>query len=192
MIRSRTRPGTSTPPRPSSCRRAWRRSRRCCASPTSTGCRCWTHSQGRNNGYGGPAPRVRGSVIVSLRNINRVLEIDERCAYAVVEPGVRWFDLYDAIRAGGHKLWLSIADLGWGSVIGNTLDHGVTYLPYGPGHGRAVRHGGRARQRRRAGRAWARCRTTSRGTSTSAASGRRPISCSCSRTTGSSRRWACG
>ena len=91
----------------------------------------WTHSQGRNNGYGGPAPRVRGSVIVSLRNMNRVLEIDEQSAYAVVEPGVRWFDLYDAIRAGGHKLWLSIADLGWGSVIGNTLDHGVTYLPYG-------------------------------------------------------------
>ena len=91
----------------------------------------WTHSQGRNNGYGGPAPHERGSVIVSLRNMNRVLEIDEQCAYAVVEPGVRWFDLYDAIRAGGHKLWLSIADLGWGSVIGNTLDHGVTYLPYG-------------------------------------------------------------
>ena len=87
--------------------------------------------QGRNNGYGGPAPRVKGSVIVNLRNMNKVLEIDEECAYAVVEPGVRWFDLYDAIQAGGHKLWLSIADLGWGSVIGNTLDHGVTYLPYG-------------------------------------------------------------
>ena len=72
----------------------------------------WTHGTGRNNGYGGPAPRVRGSVIVSLRNMNRVLEINEECAYAVVEPGVRWFDLYDAIRAGGHKLWLSIADLG--------------------------------------------------------------------------------
>jgi 4-cresol dehydrogenase (hydroxylating) flavoprotein subunit len=91
----------------------------------------WTHGQGRNNGYGGPAPRVRGSVIVSLRNMNRVLEINEECAYAVVEPGVRWFDLYDAIQSGGHKLWVSIADLGWGSVIGNTLDHGVTYLPQG-------------------------------------------------------------
>ena len=75
----------------------------------------WTHGQGRNNGYGGPAPRVRGSVIVSLRNMNRVLEIDEESAYAVVEPGVRWFDLYDAIRAGGHRLWLSIADVGWGA-----------------------------------------------------------------------------
>jgi 4-cresol dehydrogenase (hydroxylating) len=61
----------------------------------------WTHSTGRNNGYGGPAPRVKGSVIVSLRNMNRVLEINEELAYAVVEPGVRWFDLYEAIRAGG-------------------------------------------------------------------------------------------
>jgi len=91
----------------------------------------WTHSTGRNFGYGGPAPRVRGSVIVSLRRMDRVLEIDEECAYAVVEPGVRWFDLYEAIQAGGHRLMLSIADLGWGSVIGNTLDHGVTYMPYG-------------------------------------------------------------
>jgi 4-cresol dehydrogenase (hydroxylating) len=91
----------------------------------------WTHGQGRNNGYGGPAPRVKGSVIVSLRNMNRVLEINEECAYAVVEPGVRWFDLYEAIKAGGHRLMLSIADVGWGSVVGNTLDHGVTYMPYG-------------------------------------------------------------
>ena len=91
----------------------------------------WTVSQGRNNGYGGPAPRVSGSVIVSLRNMNRVLEIDDECAYAVVEPGVRWFDLYEAIRAGNHRLMLSIADVGWGSVIGNTLEHGVTYMPYG-------------------------------------------------------------
>jgi 4-cresol dehydrogenase (hydroxylating) len=91
----------------------------------------WTHGQGRNNGYGGPAPRVKGSVIVSLRNMNKVLELDGELAYAVVEPGVRWFDLYDAIQSAGHKLMLSIADLGWGSVIGNTLDNGITYLPYG-------------------------------------------------------------
>jgi len=91
----------------------------------------WTLSQGRNNGYGGPAPRVQGSVIVSLRNMNRVLEIDEECAFAVVEPGVRWFDLYEAITAGKHRLMLSIADVGWGSVIGNTLDNGITYMPYG-------------------------------------------------------------
>jgi 4-cresol dehydrogenase (hydroxylating) len=91
----------------------------------------WVTSTGRNNGYGGSSPRVRGSVVVNLRRMNRVLEVNEECAYAVVEPGVRWFDLYEAIQAGGHKLMLSIADLGWGSVVGNTLEHGATYLPYG-------------------------------------------------------------
>jgi len=41
------------------------------------------------------------------------------------------FDLYEAITAGGHRLMLSCADLGWGSVIGNSLDNGITYLPTG-------------------------------------------------------------
>jgi 4-cresol dehydrogenase (hydroxylating) len=91
----------------------------------------WVSGVGKNNGYGGSSPRVRGSVVVNMLRMNRVLEIDEELGYAVVEPGVRWFDLYDAIQAGGHKLRLSIADLGWGSVVGNTLDHGITYMPYG-------------------------------------------------------------
>src|SRR2546430_699609 len=61
----------------------------------------WTFGQGRNYTYGGPAPRVRGSVIVSLRGMNRVLEVSDELAYALVEPGVRFFDLYDHLRAGG-------------------------------------------------------------------------------------------
>jgi 4-cresol dehydrogenase (hydroxylating) flavoprotein subunit len=91
----------------------------------------WTHATGMNNGYGGPAPRLTGSLVVSLRKLNRVLEIDEAGAYAVVEPGVRWFDLYDALRAGGHRLMVSVPDLGWGSVVGNALENGATYLPTG-------------------------------------------------------------
>ena len=91
----------------------------------------WVTSQGRNNGYGGSSPRVRGSVVVNLRRMNRVLEIDGEAAYAVVEPGVSFFDLYDALRASGHKLWISVPDLGWGSVIGNALEYGVGYTPYG-------------------------------------------------------------
>ncbi|WP_329231894.1 MULTISPECIES: FAD-binding oxidoreductase [Streptomyces] len=91
----------------------------------------WVFSQGRNNTYGGPAPRVRGSVIVNLRGMNRVLEVDEELAYAVVEPGVRWFDLYDALEAEGGRLWTSIPDLGWGSVVGNSSEYGRGYTPYG-------------------------------------------------------------
>jgi len=97
----------------------------------------WTFGQGRNNTYGGPAPRVRGSVLVNLRRMNRVLEVSEELAYALVEPGVRFFDLHDHLRAGGHRLWPSIPDIGWGSVVGNTLEYGRGYTPYGD-HAAAV------------------------------------------------------
>ncbi len=91
----------------------------------------WTNGQGRNNGYGGAAPRVSGSFVLNLRRMNTVLEVNEESAYALVEPGVRFFDLYDHLRAIGSKLWMSVPDLGWGSIIGNTLDHGVGYTPMG-------------------------------------------------------------
>jgi len=91
----------------------------------------WTFSQGRNNAYGGPAPRVSGSVLVSLRRMDRVLEVNQELAYALVEPGVRFFDLYEAVRSAGHRLWISVPDLGWGSVVGNALDHGRGFTPYG-------------------------------------------------------------
>ncbi len=91
----------------------------------------WSFGQGRNNTYGGPAPRVRGSVIVNLREMNRVLEVNEELCYAVVEPGVRFFDLHDALLEAGGRCWPSIPDLGWGSVVGNTLDYGRGYTPYG-------------------------------------------------------------
>src|SRR6266568_3143986 len=34
----------------------------------------WTFGQGRNHTYGGPAPRVRGSVLVSLRRFNETIK----------------------------------------------------------------------------------------------------------------------
>ncbi len=91
----------------------------------------WTVSTGKNLGYGGPGPRVAGSVVLSLARMDRVLEINEESGYALVEPGVRFFDLYEALRAGGHRLWPSVPDLGWGSVVGNALERGVGYTPYG-------------------------------------------------------------
>ena len=91
----------------------------------------WTSSQGRNKGYGGGAPRVSGSFAMSLRRMNRVLEVDEENCVALVEPGVRFFDLYDHLRSIGSRLWMSVPDLGAGSVIGNALEHGVGYTPIG-------------------------------------------------------------
>jgi 4-cresol dehydrogenase (hydroxylating) flavoprotein subunit len=91
----------------------------------------WPVSSGRNLAYGGSAPVLRGSVVLDLRRMNRVLEIDEQLGYALVEPGVTFFALYDALQAAGGKLWISTPAPGWGSVIGNALEHGVGYTPYG-------------------------------------------------------------
>jgi 4-cresol dehydrogenase (hydroxylating) len=89
-------------------------------------------STGRNLGYGGAAPVLSGSVVLDLKRMNRILEVDERNAYALVEPGVSYFDLYRHIEERGLNLWIDCPDPGWGSVIGNALDHGVGYTmnPY--------------------------------------------------------------
>ncbi len=51
----------------------------------------WPFSAGRNTGYGGTAPRVRGSLGIDLgKHMNRVLEVNVEGAYALVEPGVTY------------------------------------------------------------------------------------------------------
>jgi 4-cresol dehydrogenase (hydroxylating) len=81
-------------------------------------------STGRNLAYGGSAPVYSGSVVLDLKRMNRVLEVNERNAYALVEPGVSYFDLYEHITKAGLDVWIDPPDPGWGSVIGNALDGG--------------------------------------------------------------------
>jgi len=89
-------------------------------------------STGKNLGYGGAAPALAGSVVLDLKRMNRVIEINERNGYVVVEPGVSYFDLYNYIQDKGLKLWIDCPSPGWGSLIGNALDGGVgvTLAPY--------------------------------------------------------------
>jgi len=84
-------------------------------------------STGKNFAYGGPSPNVRGSVTVDLKRMNRVLEVNDKRFYAVVEPGVSYIDLYRYIQDHGLKVWVDTPDPGWGSPIGNSLDHGIGY-----------------------------------------------------------------
>jgi (+)-pinoresinol hydroxylase len=89
-------------------------------------------STGRNLAYGGSAPVYSGSVVVDLKRMNRILDVNEDMAYALVEPGVSYFDLYRDIRERGYRLWIDPPDPGWGSLIGNALERGAgrTMLPY--------------------------------------------------------------
>lgn len=92
----------------------------------------WPISLGRNVGYGGAAPRVPGSVVVDLgRRMNQILKLDGDNASCVVEPGCTYFALYEEIQKRGLPLWIDCPDLGGGSVLGNAIDRGVGYTPYG-------------------------------------------------------------
>lgn len=82
-----------------------------------------------SNRYGGSAPVLNGSVVLDLHRMDRILEINEEYAYAIVEPGVSYMALYDEIQKRGLKLWMSVPALGWGSVVGNYLDRGFGYTP---------------------------------------------------------------
>jgi 4-cresol dehydrogenase (hydroxylating) len=84
----------------------------------------WSVSTGRNFAYGGAAPRLAGSVVLDLQRMNRILEIDEDLAYALVEPGVSYYDLHRALKQRGARLWPDPPAAGWGSVTGNTLERG--------------------------------------------------------------------
>jgi 4-cresol dehydrogenase (hydroxylating) len=91
----------------------------------------WSVSTGRNYAYGGASPRVKGSVVLDLQRMNRVLDINETLGYALVEPGVSYYDLYRALKARGSKFWIDPPAAGWGSVMGNTLERGFGTTAYG-------------------------------------------------------------
>jgi 4-cresol dehydrogenase (hydroxylating) len=82
-------------------------------------------STGRNLGYGGAAPVLSGSLVLDLKRMNRIIEVNEDLAYAIVEPGVSYFDLYRHLQDNGIKLWIDFPGPGWGSPLGNALDRGV-------------------------------------------------------------------
>ena len=90
----------------------------------------WPISRGKNFGYGGAAPRLPGSVVLDLGRMNRIIEVNEKYGYCIVEPGVGFYDLYDHVKQQGIKLQLGIPGNGWGSVMGNALERGFSAAGY--------------------------------------------------------------
>lgn len=59
----------------------------------------WVCSIGRNLGYGGAAPRLRGSVVLYLgKRMDAVEEVNEDLAYCRVQPGVSYMALYEHLH----------------------------------------------------------------------------------------------
>ena len=67
----------------------------------------WPISTGKNLGYGSAAPATPGQVVMDLRRMNRILEVDADLCTALVEPGVTYQQLHDHISERNLPLWLS-------------------------------------------------------------------------------------
>ena len=91
----------------------------------------WPISRGKNFGYGGAAPPVSGVVMLDLIRMNRILEVDVDQGYCLLEPGVGFDDLFHHLQDNNIPLWMSAPAHTWGSVVGNALERGVGYTPYG-------------------------------------------------------------
>ncbi|WP_241657385.1 FAD-binding oxidoreductase [Aurantiacibacter suaedae] len=87
-------------------------------------------ARGKNLGYGGTAPVLAGSVVMDLSRMKKI-EFDAELGTVLLEPGVGFYDLYDYIQKNNLPYWLSTPGNSWGSVMGNALDRGVGYTPYG-------------------------------------------------------------
>ncbi|KAF4769137.1 hypothetical protein HAV15_008464 [Penicillium sp. str.  len=77
----------------------------------------WIVSRGKNLGYGGPQARVKGSIIVDLQEMNKILDVNEKFSYYTVEPGVTFFQLFQEIQAQKKHIWCSSLALGWGRAM---------------------------------------------------------------------------
>ena len=59
--------------------------------------------------------------------MDKVLEVNEKFSYAVVEPGATFTDLYNYCAERKLRVWPSVPSLGWGSVIGNVSSSHTHY-----------------------------------------------------------------
>lgn len=92
----------------------------------------WPVSTGKNMGYGMATPASNGQMILDLKRMNKIIEIDAELGTALVEPGVTYQDLQDYLDANNLPFWLDVPTVGpIVSPVGNTLERGVGYTPYG-------------------------------------------------------------
>jgi 4-cresol dehydrogenase (hydroxylating) len=91
----------------------------------------WPFSKGKNWGYGAAQGIREGALIMMLERLNRILEVNEELAYAVIEPGVTQRQLNDHLKRNAIRLWVDCTDsTPEGSVVGNALERGIGYTPY--------------------------------------------------------------
>ena len=90
----------------------------------------WPVGRGKNLGYGSAAPALPGTLVMDMSRMNAIA-VEPQFAHALIEPGVGFFDLYNHLKDNQHPLWMSVPGNAWGSLIGNALERGIGYTPFG-------------------------------------------------------------
>ena len=89
-------------------------------------------SRGCNWGYGDACPPTPGQVVVDLSRMNRIVELNRRLGYVVVEAGVSQGQLWEYLQAQAPELWMDSTGAGpEASLVGNTLERGFGHTRYG-------------------------------------------------------------
>jgi glycolate oxidase/4-cresol dehydrogenase (hydroxylating) len=92
----------------------------------------WALSEGQNHGYGIACAAKPGMIILELKRMNKILEVNVDLAYARLEPGVTFLQLYRYLKDNNIPLWM---DVGSGSpnasYLGNITERGAGYTPLG-------------------------------------------------------------
>jgi 4-cresol dehydrogenase (hydroxylating) flavoprotein subunit len=89
-------------------------------------------STGKNWGQGSKLPADKATkVLVDLKGLNKIIEINEQYRYAIIEAGVTQKQLADALLAAGSKYMLPVTGSGKDtSIVGNMIDRGVTVFAH--------------------------------------------------------------
>jgi len=89
-------------------------------------------SRGKNWGYGDACAPSDSQVIIDFRRMNRILKVDTRLAYTIIEPGVTQGQLSSYLQSHKTGLWMDATGAGpHASVVGNTLERGYGHTHYG-------------------------------------------------------------
>ncbi|OAI42249.1 hypothetical protein AYO40_01955 [Planctomycetaceae bacterium SCGC AG-212-D15] len=89
-------------------------------------------SGGKNWGYTDACAARDGQIMLDLRRMNRILEVNEKLAYATIEPGVSQGQLADYLEAAGVPLWMDATGAGPdASIVGNIVERGLGHTVHG-------------------------------------------------------------
>ena len=95
-------------------------------------CPLYPISGGKNWGLGDACPTTAGQVVLDLRRLNAIREVNTELCYAVIEAGVTQKQLYDYLAAHAPNLAFDATGAGpTATIVGNIMERGYGHSPYG-------------------------------------------------------------